>query len=333
MIIDEFYSLRDDPLIENYLAHHGIPHQRWGVKNGPPYPLNKEGKARFQLRNRDIAPGQRTDTDSGMSQFAGFHNKAGESFDFFEEVHWGNNSQTGRGWYNPVTFKKERYKGNDPDFDLDSELEKRVGKVNPGYGNYGTTSNCTKCSAAGVLSLMGYEFEAGRSNTGFGEAFDYWFDGSENKKYKDVASSMGDFDSKPNGSFGTIDLRHVGCTGGHVFNWQKKSDGTCIVVDNQASKVYRGKNMKECMDGYLGDNPQFDRYNTVNTYDMTKAKPNWDHLGEDSVVRMVNPGDRPGSEIGVRKKRNFESNNRNVSQVANQEYDFWHPVGKIFDTF
>jgi hypothetical protein len=26
----------------NYLAHHGVPDQRWGVRNGPPYPLHSD---------------------------------------------------------------------------------------------------------------------------------------------------------------------------------------------------------------------------------------------------------------------------------------------------
>lgn len=29
--------------INNYLAHHGIKGQKWGVRNGPPYPLNQQG--------------------------------------------------------------------------------------------------------------------------------------------------------------------------------------------------------------------------------------------------------------------------------------------------
>ena len=32
------YGLCDD----SYLAHHGIKGQKWGIKNGPPYPLNND---------------------------------------------------------------------------------------------------------------------------------------------------------------------------------------------------------------------------------------------------------------------------------------------------
>lgn len=30
--------------MESRLYHHGIKGQKWGVKNGPPYPLDKNGK-------------------------------------------------------------------------------------------------------------------------------------------------------------------------------------------------------------------------------------------------------------------------------------------------
>lgn len=37
---------------EGYLAHHGIKGQKWGDRNGPPYPLSKEQKSRYELLRR-----------------------------------------------------------------------------------------------------------------------------------------------------------------------------------------------------------------------------------------------------------------------------------------
>lgn len=39
----EFYSALYDS--NNYLEHHGVDGQKWGKRNGPPYPLDSEGKA------------------------------------------------------------------------------------------------------------------------------------------------------------------------------------------------------------------------------------------------------------------------------------------------
>lgn len=33
---------------KNYLEHHGVKFMKWGVKNGPPYPLEGEGKKSFK---------------------------------------------------------------------------------------------------------------------------------------------------------------------------------------------------------------------------------------------------------------------------------------------
>lgn len=36
----------------NELYHHGVPNQRWGVRNGPPYPLNRSKKS--PTNNKDL---------------------------------------------------------------------------------------------------------------------------------------------------------------------------------------------------------------------------------------------------------------------------------------
>lgn len=40
---------------ENAISHHGMLHQIWGVRNGPPYPLNRAGKAALRKQKRDAA--------------------------------------------------------------------------------------------------------------------------------------------------------------------------------------------------------------------------------------------------------------------------------------
>lgn len=45
MRLDEYYALAN---AGKELCHHGIKGQAWGVTNGPPYPLNQEGKARHR---------------------------------------------------------------------------------------------------------------------------------------------------------------------------------------------------------------------------------------------------------------------------------------------
>jgi len=40
--MSELYAIR---VSDDYLEHHGVDGQKWGKRNGPPYPLNAEGKA------------------------------------------------------------------------------------------------------------------------------------------------------------------------------------------------------------------------------------------------------------------------------------------------
>lgn len=58
-------------LRQNYLAHHGIPGQEWGKRNGPPYPLNPEKdyskeEKKFQ---KDIAGNKETVIKKGTKMY------------------------------------------------------------------------------------------------------------------------------------------------------------------------------------------------------------------------------------------------------------------------
>ena len=52
VVNSEFSDLKDKA--NDILSHHGIKNQQWGVRNGPPYPLDSDGKKSFreQLKKR-----------------------------------------------------------------------------------------------------------------------------------------------------------------------------------------------------------------------------------------------------------------------------------------
>lgn len=41
-------------MVENELYHHGRKGQKWGKRNGPPYPLDKEGKKKFKQNRKEL---------------------------------------------------------------------------------------------------------------------------------------------------------------------------------------------------------------------------------------------------------------------------------------
>lgn len=48
MIYDSNYYVGSD-LNGDSLSHHGVPHQKWGVKNGPPYPIQRGHDVRYNV--------------------------------------------------------------------------------------------------------------------------------------------------------------------------------------------------------------------------------------------------------------------------------------------
>lgn len=49
--------------MNNELTHHGVDGQKWGKRNGPPYPLNAEGKADLKKQRKKIKLNQKRKAD------------------------------------------------------------------------------------------------------------------------------------------------------------------------------------------------------------------------------------------------------------------------------
>lgn len=41
--------------VSPYLEHHGIEGQKWGVRNGPPYPLDEDNKSKVEKKNTHLS--------------------------------------------------------------------------------------------------------------------------------------------------------------------------------------------------------------------------------------------------------------------------------------
>lgn len=63
-------------VVGRYIQHHGIKNQKWGVQNGPPYPLSSQDKKNYKEKNairaeklsgRDIKNNARNLTDDDLS--------------------------------------------------------------------------------------------------------------------------------------------------------------------------------------------------------------------------------------------------------------------------
>ena len=270
------------------LRHYGIKGMKWGVRRYQNYDgsLTTKGKERYH------------NTKSGMSRFAGMLDPglAYASYyqpDTYKEVIYKPNEENNYEWWTPLHDDIRESRRNQDYLDNpDSAMEKHASKINSGYGTEsGTFSNCGKVSAVNCLAMMGWDFDAGRALTGERDSMSYWFDNVEKTLADNVDEAIAQKLSRTDaGSFGTIDLRRGDGPGGHMFNWQRKSDGSFSLIDGQpsgAAEVYNGSSPKDCIDQYLEKRPWFSADATVCVHDMTYASPNFNNMEEDSVCRIT----------------------------------------------
>lgn len=248
------------------LSHHGIKGQRWGKKNGPPYPLDYDQHSSAEKKQNsklsidgDADTGKKrkglTDEQKALAKkiFKGVAITAGvaavlsmtydslDSDSFEEIVDLGKNFVL-----NSVTDVDQLQLGKS----IEQIDRKMVESINSDVeGTWAGSVNCVHTSTAYILnSLFGYKAKA-LGNYGIDEVSGMVADG------RDINILHGIFDginvkSVSNQSFenvfsnlkpGSTGILHVQSSGGkHVINYEKDLKGNVSVIDAQR---YRSKIM------------------------------------------------------------------------------------------
>lgn len=303
----------------NELWHHGIPNQRWGVRNGPPYPLDKKTSARVKAGKikkvrvsakeyRDMRSGKiKTDkTDkAGTTHYAAYRESR------LREVM----NTSDLGVVNVATAIKngDFTPDNHPSDTKSSNIHGRLSYNDVRAVNWqiresdesGLRNNCVKCTSTLEMRRRGYDVCAGRASGGMlSSATQYYWDGAVPYKenYNNIQSRI---DSFGRGGTGEFIARRADGSGHSVYFMKEKHSWGYQqqFIDGQDGRVY------ESLDD-LYRAQCFDKTQMAQITRLDNATPNYDHMAEDSVLRMTYANENMNRIVDVKNDRMFNAGTR-----------------------
>lgn len=246
--------------VNNFLEHHGIKGQKWGVRNGPPYPIGEgrkqasklivgyeplkyKSKTGRVLKDFGIAMARQTAamlipgaaTAMNAKSIADFTKHNLDSKDYVKKQ---------------GDFEKIK---DIPKIPKDAQSIKTDLKVvNPSSGS-GRVNNCAYCVAAFEMRQRGYDVEARRKSEGtLAEKYKDWFDGVEfktsgikreagesrkdwvTKNYNNLCENLEKYGKNARGYIG---FNWEKAKAGHTLSWMNDSNGKVTFYDAQSGKV------------------------------------------------------------------------------------------------
>ena len=234
-----------------FLAHHGIDGQKWGVRNGPPYPLDRE------THTKVIREGYKRDrslSEQGKlskSKLRGSFHFTNSKYDYqWKEVMMLSDGSTGDEKRNVAYYigqdeNNSEFRFKDNAIPSYSHIRRNV---NLDFGAPGTVNNCMKCTAACELMRRGYDVQAGRSFYGASyRATPYWFDGAVQYKEQgsDAAAARLEKVFGNNGR-GEVTYRYSEGGGHSVYAYRDKEG--CHLLCGQSAQIRSAGSWKELLD-------------------------------------------------------------------------------------
>lgn len=223
---------------KEYLEHHGIKGQKWGVRRGPPYPLDS---------NSDRAIRSRTYKSNNKKRKASELKTTGWYSEVFD---WDT--------FNPKSLFDLQLRRDDESvehlvYDMNSTMRKEIeiGNGDP------MMSNCMNCATALELQFRGYDVRPRPSESGrkykemndifkgldvdnYGRSINY---GRSPETKEDAYSNFIDTINLidrdyPSNQRGMV---HVGFKNGgaHIFNWFRDENNKVSLADSQTGGVWR----------------------------------------------------------------------------------------------
>ncbi len=287
---------------QHFLMHHGIKGQKWGKRNGPPYPLKEGQKSAAEKEATSDVAGSLAPALVLTALMA-----APAAVMTAQEAitqHRANKKMKAVLKDAEENSNDKRYASERENEEIDPETglyltgkkmtdEENMERINPSFdtNNEMFKVNCTACTMAMELRERGYDVHAGtdsdamykRGGVTAAERAVNWFSstdqyGKNTKEYVEDSQSdnikafKSNVAKEPN-SRGEI------CAywelGGHSMYYKTDSKGNVTIYDTQANKKYTGKDV----DTYL------ENYDYLRNTRLDTAEPNIQYLTENNYIR------------------------------------------------
>lgn len=230
--------------LKNELKHHGVKGQKWGVQNGPPYPLKYEAHSAAEKKHMSKGKAKGSSDDS-YERKPGFVEKNMYGNGFLGHVARVALRLKDETFYDYTISRVER-SGSDLKRSIDSiqkektkkrDFDELVDKINPGYPEVGKTSNCAYCTAALEIAHRGYDVVAKSSVGGlYPEEVSALFKGSKTESFDTQKSLKNSILKDGEGSSGALFVYMD--YGGHAVHYHVKN-GDVIITDAQSHDQYK----------------------------------------------------------------------------------------------
>lgn len=228
---------------DNYLVHHGILGQKWGKRNGPPYPLKSGAHTNAEKTGRGESVASGILDAAGNKSVAGLYVDPGVAVAVAQVAAYAALIGT-VAVVQKVQYKKE-VKRNSGD---ESNIQKRIqGKhspeedlkaVNPDFADttdMGARVNCTMCSTAYELRRRGYDVVAQKSTIGrTPDDAAKWFniDKKDISQFKTREAFADALSKEPDGARGLTFTAYGPFGSHHCMIWEK-ANGKITISDGQ----------------------------------------------------------------------------------------------------
>lgn len=283
---------------DDELSHHGIAGQKWGHRNGPPYPLDDSAHSKAEKEamasksgssssGSDVSVGKKFVADNAKSGWSDL--SSDEQLAIIElgvlttalAV-----SATASKVYEVKETKRLNKKLDDmyenreiktladvPKLDKKMSAEESMKIVNPDFPEEGSVQNCMLCTTAMIMREKGYNVKANKIDEGiFEKNLDKAFDGPNTKfkklKLNDTDQIYDKLAKEGDGAYGNLTVQFW-LGGGHSVFW-KVENGEARIYDAQSGEEYKRNDYFNEANMMMYVNPKFTQYNRCDNAEPTE---------------------------------------------------------------